>query len=74
VAILHHGSGLYTLNAHLFKVAKNVGSRVEQGEVIGTVGDTGTNESPSLYFEVREKGKAVDPMAYFAPGTFTYLN
>lgn len=74
VAILHHGSGLYTLNAHLFKIVKEVGSRVEEGEVIGTVGDTGANEKPSLYFEVREKGKAVDPVAYFAPGTFTYLN
>ncbi len=74
VAILHHGSGLYTLNAHLFKISKSVGSRVEQGEIIGTVGDTGTNEKPSLYFEVREKGKAVNPIAYFAPETFTYLN
>jgi len=74
VAILHHGSGLYTLNAHLFKIAKGVGSRVEQGETIGTVGDTGANEQPSLYFEVREKGKAVDPVAYFAPDSVTRLN
>lgn len=74
VTILHHGSGLYTLNAHLFKIAKGVGSRVEQGETIGTVGDTGTNERPSLYFEVREKGKAVDPVAYFSQETTTHLN
>lgn len=74
VAILHHGSGLYTLNAHLFKIAKGVGSRVEQGETIGTVGDTGANDQPSLYFEVREKGKAVDPVAYFSPESVTHLN
>lgn len=74
VAILHHGAGLYTLNAHLFKISKNVGSRVEQGEMIGTVGDTGTNDNPSLYFEVREKGKAVDPVAYFSQETVTHLN
>lgn len=74
VAILHHGSGLYTLNAHLFKIAKSAGSRVDQGEVIGTVGDTGANEQPSLYFEVREKGKAVDPVAYFSADRVTHLN
>ena len=74
VAILHHGAGLYTLNAHLFKISKNVGARVEQGEVIGTVGDTGANERPSLYFEVREKGKAVDPVAYFSQDTTNYLD
>ena len=74
VAILHHGSGVYTLNAHLFKISKMVGSRVEEGEMIGTVGDTGSNEKPGLYFEIREKGKAVDPIAYFTAGSFTYLN
>lgn len=74
VAILRHAPGLYTLNAHLFKVLKDVGAKVEQGETIGTVGDTGTSDKPSLYFEVREKGKAVDPIAYFSSDSITHLN
>jgi len=64
VMILHHGEGLYTLNAHLFKFNKSVGESVEQGEVIGFVGDTGNSEKPSLYFEVRSNGQAVDPLLY----------
>jgi septal ring factor EnvC (AmiA/AmiB activator) len=74
VAILKHGPGLYTLSAHLFKITKDVGAKVLQGETIGTVGDTGASDKPSLYFEVREKGKAVDPVAYFAPESLTYIN
>lgn len=66
VMILHHGQGLYTLSAHLFKLNKEVGDAVEQGEVIGYVGDTGNSEKPGLYFEVRSNGKAVDPLAYLA--------
>lgn len=66
VMILHHGGGLYTLNAHLFKFNKEVGDRVDQSDVIGYVGDTGNNDKPSLYFELRTNGKAVDPVAYFS--------
>ncbi|NBX76163.1 MAG: hypothetical protein EBQ92_06380 [Proteobacteria bacterium] len=68
VIILHHGQGLYTLNAHLFKFNKKVGESVEAGEVVGFVGDTGNREKPSLYFEVRSNGKAVDPLAYLSSG------
>ena len=50
----------------MFKPLKDQGQKVEKGEVIGLVGDTGDNEKPSLYFEFREKGKAVDPLAYFS--------
>jgi septal ring factor EnvC (AmiA/AmiB activator) len=64
VMILHHGQGLYTLSAHLFKLNKEVGETVQQGDLIGYVGDTGNSESPGLYFEVRSNGKAVDPLAY----------
>jgi len=66
VMILHHGQGLYTLNAHLFKLNKEVGETVEKGEVIGFVGDTGNREKPGLYFEVRANGKAVDPLNYLS--------
>ncbi len=65
VVIIHHGNGIYTLSAYLFTISKELGMQVAAGDVIGTVGDTGTNDRPSLYFELRENGKAVDPVAYF---------
>jgi septal ring factor EnvC (AmiA/AmiB activator) len=66
VLILHHGGGFYSLSAHLFKSLKPKGTSVVQGEIIGLVGDTGNNDKPSLYFELRENAKAVDPVAYFS--------
>lgn len=64
VMIIEHGNGLHTLSAQLFKFNKSVGEVVEKGEVIGFVGDTGNSEKPSLYFEVRSQGQAVDPLKY----------
>jgi septal ring factor EnvC (AmiA/AmiB activator) len=66
VIIIRHPGNYYSLNAHLYKPLKDIGQTVDKGEVIGLVGDTGDNEKPSLYFEFREKGKAVDPLSYFS--------
>ncbi len=66
VVIIHHGAGLYSLSAHLFKNVATKGAKVLQGDTIGLVGDTGSNEKPSLYFEIRENGRAVDPLNFFS--------
>lgn len=73
VIIVHHGGGFYSLSAHLFKSSKPIGSKVQQGETIGLVGDTGNSDKPSLYFEIRENGKAVDPLMYFSPKALASL-
>ena len=73
VIIIHHGGGFYSLSDHLFKSLKGQGNQVEKGEAIGLVGDTGNNEAPSLYFELRENGKAVDPLAYLSPAEIQKL-
>jgi len=74
VLIVHHGGGFYSLSAHLFRALKKKGDSVERGEPIGLVGDTGNNERPSLYFELRENGKAVDPLVYFSRDSLRALN
>ncbi len=66
VLILHHGNGFYSLHAHLFKSTQTQGASVKKGDTVGLVGDTGNSERPSLYFELRENGKAVDPTRYFS--------
>lgn len=66
VMILHHGGGFYSLHAHLFKTLQPQGANVKKGDTIGLVGDTGNSDKPSLYFELRENGKAVDPSRYFS--------
>ncbi|NNG00587.1 MAG: peptidoglycan DD-metalloendopeptidase family protein [Desulfobacteraceae bacterium] len=66
--IIDHGDHFYTLYAHLEEVFKSKGEPVETGEVIATVGDTGSMTGPNLHFEVRHHGKPLDPMAWIQTG------
>lgn len=49
---IQHPNGTKTLYAHMSKIATTTGARVEQGEVIGSVGSTGRSTGPHLHFEV----------------------
>ncbi|MBS1895403.1 MAG: peptidoglycan DD-metalloendopeptidase family protein [Actinobacteria bacterium] len=61
---IDHGGGLSTCYAHQVEFATSLGARVEQGEVIGYVGNTGYSTGPHLHFEVRVNGEPVDPLGY----------
>ncbi|MEE9495581.1 MAG: peptidoglycan DD-metalloendopeptidase family protein [Desulfobacterales bacterium] len=62
--IIDHGDNYYTVYAHIEEAFKSTGDTVEAGEVIATVGDTGSITGPKLYFEVRHHGKPLDPMQW----------
>ena len=62
--ILDHDGGYYSIYAHLEKVVAAFGQRVAKGAVIGTVGESGSLTGPKLHFEIREGGRAVDPIAW----------
>jgi murein hydrolase activator len=64
LVVLDHGEGYHTIYAHLAELLRPVGARVFPGEVVGTVGDTGSLKGAYLYFEVRRRGHAVDPMPW----------
>jgi len=66
--IIDHGNHYYTVYAHLEEVFKLKGDRVEKGEVIATVGDSGSLIGPALHFEVRHHGKPVDPLQWINKG------
>ena len=59
--ILDHDNEYYTLYAHIADIQVKEGDDVQQGQRIGTVGDTGSLEGPRLYFEVRHQGKPQNP-------------
>lgn len=60
--ILEHSQDLDTVYGHLGEILVKQGDIVSQGQVIGKVGKTGMASKSILYFEVREKGKAIDPV------------
>ncbi len=66
--IIDHGDNYYTVYAHIEEAFKLTGDAVEAGEVIATVGDTGSISGPKLYFEVRHHGKPLDPMQWLKTG------
>jgi len=49
---------LYAFNQSLYK---KVGSWVEAGDILATVGNSGGRDKPGLYFEIRKKGKPLNP-------------
>ena len=64
VVILNHGNNFFTLYGHVSAIHVRVGQRVEAGDQIGTVGDTGSLTGPSLYFEIREGTDALNPSSW----------
>jgi septal ring factor EnvC (AmiA/AmiB activator) len=64
LVILDHGEQYFTVSGHLAELGVEVGSEVEAGDVIGTVGDTGSLSGPRLYFEIRHAGKPQDPLGW----------
>jgi murein DD-endopeptidase MepM/ murein hydrolase activator NlpD len=68
VLVVEHGRDIDTLYGHLGEVLVKEGEAVSQGQVVARVGKSGMTAAPLLYFEVREKGVAVDPLPRLAEG------
>ena len=51
--------------AHCLSVGVKTGDTVKAGETVAAVGATGMATGPHLHFEVRQDGKAQNPVAYF---------
>jgi murein DD-endopeptidase MepM/ murein hydrolase activator NlpD len=69
IVILRHPAGYTTRYAHLRGFARGIrrGARVEQGQVIGYVGATGTATAAHLHYEFRQHGKPVNPRTVVLP-------
>lgn len=62
VEILHH-AGWSTLYAHLSARHVKIGDAIQQGNLLGWVGQTGHATGPHVHFEVRFKGTAINPLS-----------
>lgn len=61
VSVVDHGDGYMSLYGHNQALLKAVGDRVEAGEPIALVGQSGGQIDSGLYFEIRKSGKAMNP-------------
>jgi len=63
--IISHRNGYQTHYGHLSRFAGGMrkGKRVQQGDLIGYVGATGLATGPHLHFEMREGGRAINPLS-----------
>lgn len=61
LVIIDHGDGYMSLYGHNQELHKTAGDRVETGDIVASVGDTGGRISAGLYFEIRENGAPQDP-------------
>jgi murein DD-endopeptidase MepM/ murein hydrolase activator NlpD len=61
--IMDHGHGISTIYSHLESVMVSVGDKINQGDIIGTVGSTGRSTGPHLDFRVNWFQTRLDPMS-----------
>ncbi|MFL2886733.1 MAG: M23 family metallopeptidase [Candidatus Pelagibacter sp.] len=60
--IMDHGHGISTIYSHLENVLVDVGDKINQGDIIGTVGSTGRSTGPHLDFRINWFQTRLDPM------------
>jgi murein hydrolase activator len=63
--ILEHSGGYLSLYGHTEQIFKTVGEWVGPGDVIATVGDSGGEARPELYFEIRKGSRPLNPHPWF---------
>lgn len=64
LVIIQHSGGWMTVYAHMDTMNVRRGVRVNVGQKIGTIGQTGKVDSPQLHFEIRKGTKAYNPTVY----------
>lgn len=62
--IINHGTGYHSLYGNLSEIFYRTGDIIEKGTEIGTIDSSGLSSVPALYFEIRYKGKPVDPQLW----------
>src|SRR5690606_27172184 len=61
ILIIDHGNGYMSLYAFIDALLKDAGARVSRGDPVASVGNSGGQGRPALYFELRRNGNPVNP-------------
>lgn len=62
--IIDHGTGIFTIYAHLSKIKTAPGQRIEKGQLLGLSGATGRVSGPHLHWGVKLNAVAVNPLRF----------
>ena len=65
LVIIGHGKDYHSLYGHLDRIGVKQNQVVQTGDIIGLSGDTGSLIGETLYFEMRKKGKPIEPVRWF---------
>jgi len=60
--VIDHGTGIFTIYAHLSRIDVTAGRHIEKGQRLGLTGATGRVSGPHLHWGVKVRGVAVNPM------------
>ena len=61
---INHGNGYVTRYAHNARILVKRGKKVKRGDPVAKVGSSGLTTGPHLHYEVRYKGRLVNPIKY----------
>jgi murein DD-endopeptidase MepM/ murein hydrolase activator NlpD len=64
-----HGNGISTRYGHMSEILVKIGDTVDRHDAIGLAGSTGRSTGTHLHYEVRQNGRAVDPIYFISAGT-----
>lgn len=73
MVIIRHYNGFETLYGHFSKLLVYSGQSVRAGDLVGLGGSTGHSTGSHLHFEIRYKGKPIDPTRFIDFNTHTVL-
>ncbi len=62
---IDHGFGYITIYAHLSKYNVRKHQKVQRGDIIGFVGNTGRSEAPHLHYEVHKNNQKINPINFY---------
>lgn len=74
VVVVRHYNGLETLYAHLHRIKVKPGDLVEAGDIIGLGGNSGNSTGSHLHFEVRYKGRPLNPASIIDFSNFCLID
>ncbi|MBE8713955.1 M23 family metallopeptidase [Sphingobacterium hungaricum] len=65
LVVVKHANGFETRYAHLSKVKVKKGQRIDVGDLVGLLGNTGRSTGPHLHYEILHNNKKVNPSNFF---------